>query len=238
MTTFSNKILYTKGNLDYRSLILVGDSIEQTFNFKDPLFNVISIEAAQGEINTNNASEWVSVSCKEIDKKIENGITNYDTSLVLTKSTLPFVKSHTSRYFSKPKDRLDAITISMKTISGTKPTLTGLWVIELEIVTVRVPTHADWRNIPETESGKDSNEILLETEPNVTRTASKEIKDKNKKGVVTENSENSKKKPKKEKFKNKVVPASSGSSLQSMLLTGSVGLLGIGSAVAMGVNFK
>tara|TARA_X000001036_G_scaffold439549_1_gene491084 strand:- start:5556 stop:6263 length:708 start_codon:yes stop_codon:yes gene_type:complete len=235
MTTFSNKILYTKGNLDYRCLTLVGDSIEQTFNFKDPLFNVISIEAAQGEINTNNSSEWISVSCKEIDKKIENGITDYDTSLVLTKSTLPFVKTHTSRYFSKPKDRLDALSISMETTTGTKPTLTGSWIIELEIITVRVPTHADWRNIPDTESGKDANEMLLESEPNTTVSASKEKEKKEHK----KNIDTSKKKPKKkENLKNKVVPVSSGSSLQSMLLASSLGLIGVGSAVAMGVNFK
>ena len=239
MTTFSNKSLYTKGQLDYRCLTLLGNSTEQTFDFKDPLFNVISIEASQGEINTDNASEWITVRCKEIDKKIENGITNYDTSLLLTKSGVAFMKTHTSRFFSKPKDRLDSISISIETITGANkfPSLIGTWVIELEIATVRVPTHADWRNIPDTESGENTSEILIDDAKKEPPTPNKSKPKDTTKSAKSAKSAKSTKSSSKENFKKDSAPAKP-SSLESSLLTGTLSLLGIGSAVAMGVNFK
>jgi len=226
MTTFSNKILYTKGQLDYRCIILTGNETETTFNFKDPLFNVISIEAVQGEITTNDTTEWVEVRCPEIDKRIENGITSYDTSLLVTKSAIPFIKSHTSRYFAKPKDRLDAVTVYIlrKLPSTGTTTLSGDWIIELEIATVRVPTHADWRNIPDTEVSNDTSEILEVQVPALPITPPEPLVEKKRKKKKKENME--------------IQPASTGSSLEGSLLSGSLGLLGLGSALALGVRIK
>tara|TARA_B100000902_G_scaffold373071_1_gene400684 strand:- start:699 stop:1394 length:696 start_codon:yes stop_codon:yes gene_type:complete len=231
MTTFSNKILYTRGQLEYRSITIVGNQTETTFNFKDPLFNVISIEAVQGEITTDNSDEWLDIRCKEIDKKIENGITSFDTSLLLTKSGIPFMKNHTSRYFSKPKDRLDSLNILIKRKLPTTgaTTLSSDWIMEIELVTVRIPTHADWRNIPETEQGQETSEFLQDKTEDV-------VLIKNPVSPEPPKKKNKKKKDKKEKME--IAPASTGSSLEGSLITGSLGLLGIGSALALGVKLK
>ena len=247
MTTFSNKILYTKGQLDYRCLTLTSNQTETTFKFKDPIFNVISIEAVQGEIKTNDPDEWLDVRCKEIDKRIENGITSYDTSLVLTKSEVPFIKSHTSRFFAKPKDRLDSLTIiiNRKLPTTGSTTLSSDWIIELELTSIRVATHADWRNIPDTEISKETSEVLgIEPEdPQELADASGFAKSPvaiKEKAELKQEERKKKKKIKKSKKEpmTEIQPASTGTSLESSIMTGSLGLLGIGSALALGIKLK
>ena len=137
------------------------------------------------------------------------------------------MKNHTSRYFSKPKDRLDSLNILIKRklpTTGTT-TLSSHWIMEIEIVTVRIPTHADWRNIPDTELGQETSTILQEQSEDIVI-----------KNPVSEPPKEKKKKKKKETME--IVPASTGSSLEGSLVSGSLGLLGVGTALALGVKLK
>tara|TARA_X000001036_G_scaffold412213_1_gene425546 strand:+ start:4162 stop:4887 length:726 start_codon:yes stop_codon:yes gene_type:complete len=241
MPTFSNKLLYTKGYLDYHCLTLSGNSTEEKFIFKEPIFNIVACEAVQGEIKTNNPLDWISVICREIDKKNETGLTGYDTKVILVKSEVPFVKTHATRYFSKPKDKLESITLKLQKVlpnTTTPITLNGPWIIQLELTTVRVATHTDWRNISPIDIKSDG-DISSDLNSDKTRDdlEKPDIK------VLPEKKEKKKKSSRKAAKKDIKIPEPAHkenmSSLRSYLVNGGVGALGVGTAMALGgVTFK
>ena len=234
MTTFSNKVLYTKGHLSHHSIILQGTSseTEKKFTFKEPIKNVIAIEAVQGALWTTTTSDknlWYKIRCPTVEKRLEGKMgTEYDTPLALVNANVPFALCHSVRYFSKPKDSVGELEIAIEPIEGQVSSLDSNWIIELDITTVRVATHADWRNIPTSadvaeESGQKFDKVRDDLHSNF------------KNPLVTSVT---KRKPKEKKKPKPTDGANQTSLSNSTVLKGSVGALGLGTALALGLKFK
>ena len=234
MTTFSNKVLYTKGYLDYHVITVKGNQTDTdiTFNFKEPIKNVVSMEVVQGIIKSGTTDAWIYVRCPEMERRLEGKInTGINTPLALINANVPYALPHTHRYFSKPRDSLSFVNILLEIASPENGTLSlnGPWILEIELISIRVATHTDWRKIPQVDSNKEGatfdkvHDALEQKEPDEIVVVAKEEPKKKKEKFTT---------PKKAK------PVPAESSLGSTLLTGTVGALGLGTAVALGVKFK
>tara|TARA_B100001250_G_scaffold134251_1_gene114788 strand:- start:6260 stop:6988 length:729 start_codon:yes stop_codon:yes gene_type:complete len=242
MTTFSNKVLYTKGHLNHHSIILHSTQTEETFKFKEPVKNVIAIEAVQGIILTTGTSPnyWCKVRCPLLEKRLEGKMgTEYDTPLALINANVPLALSHSTRFFSKPKDSIQELTLSLEDLSGNPFSLKDSWILELDITSVIVGTHADWKNIPSTKDVKDNpnqkfDKVHDHMEENFETPWVRSRTDK----------KNKKKKNNDVKNINTVSGIRDNTTINnstlntSNILKSSVGLLGVGTALAMGLKFK
>lgn len=239
MTSFSNKVLYTKGHLQHHSITITGTAteLEKTVLFKDPIYNVIAVEAVQGIIHGDNDAtddDWVKITCPQVQRRLEGKIaTNYDTGLAVVSAGTVFGATHGVRYFSKPKDKYSDLTISLELLSSSDSSKKTLalgkpWVIELDIISIGVATHTDWKNVPTPADNPEDTKIdktldyLHKPETMVVSTPEKKKKKKIPKKVMT-----------------RAEPMVSTSSLaNSSVVKGSLGVLGLGTALAFGLKFK
>jgi len=256
MTTFSNKLLYSKGHLDHHSIVLKGSATdtEITFRFKDPIHNVVAVEAVQGMLTSGAGSgdTWVYIRCPLTERRLEGKYgTEFDIPLALVKTNYPFALNHNTRYFSKPKDSVKELTLSFElasSASATSLSLSAPWIIQLEITTVRIATHTDWRNIPEKAEGESGqfDKTRDDIEPGSENKALTIKASRSPREEFGENSLTRKKKKKKntsiDSRKKSQGPEPQGkvasSTLGSSVVKGTVGVLAAGTALALGLKFK
>ena len=242
MTTFSNKLLYSKGHLDHHSIVLKGSATETeiTFKFKDPIHNVVAVEAVQGMLTTSAGlgDTWIYIRCPLTERRLEGKYgTEFDIPLALIKTNYPFALNHNTRYFSKPKDSINELSLSFElatSAGGNTLSLSAPWIIQLEITTVRIATHTDWRNIPEKAEGENSkfDKTLdaIEPGPRTPRVGFQEsggIKKKKKKKTSIDSSDATQKSSRSHNSKKIPQAKNSPGSLGSSVVKGTIGALGI-----------
>jgi len=252
MTTFSNKLLYSKGHLDHHSIVLKGSATETdiTFKFKDPIQNVVAVEAVQGMLTTSAGlgDTWVYIRCPLTERRLEGKYgTEFDIPLALIKTNYPFALNHNTRYFSKPKDSINELSLSFElatSAGGNTLSLSAPWIIQLEITTVRIATHTDWRNIPEKAEGEDSkfDKTLDAIEPTTALRPEKfqenGMKKKKKKKTSIDSPARESKSSRSHNSKKIPQPKNASSSLGSSVVKGTIGVLATGTALALGLKFK
>ena len=242
MTSFSNKVLYSKGHLQHHSITITGaqNEFEKTIVLDVPIYNVISVEAVQGIVHGDSTHvEWIKIRCPQVERRLEGKIgTGYDTGLAVVNAGVVFGATHGVRYFSKPKDKYSDLTISLELLSSSQSNKTTLtmekpWVIELDIISVAVATHTDWRNVPtpaddpEDANNDKTHDYLHKPETMVV-------------SIPTDLNKKKKKKSQKKQTPDKAPePFDSNSSLaRGSVVKGSLGVLGLGAAMALGLKFK
>lgn len=240
MTSFSNKVLYTKGHLQHHSITITGTTSDttKTISFREPIYNVISVEAVQGIIHSDNDAtddDWIRIKCPQVERRLEGKLgTGYDTGLAVVSAGTIFGVTHGARYFSKPKDNYSELTISLELVSSSDSNKTTLtlgkpWIIELELISIGVATHTDWKNIPNPADNPDdanndrTHDYLHQPETMVV------FSPKKKKKKATKN---------KESVKYPESSPSNSSLSRSSVVKGSLGALGVGTALAFGLKFK